>query len=95
MIADKLKLLREQRGLTQSEVAKKMGVTRSCVNAWEMGVSAPSTHIVELAVFYRVSADYLLEVPSGSTVSVDGLSEKEIAFVVELIELLKTKKDRN
>ena len=51
MIADKIKLLREKSGLTQAELAKQIGITRSGVNAWEMGISVPSTHyIVELAL---------------------------------------------
>jgi len=33
MIADKIRTLRENMGLTQSELAKRLGVTRSGVNA--------------------------------------------------------------
>ena len=52
MIYDKIKLLREQKGLTQAELARKLGLTRAGVNAWEMGLSMPSTqYIVELARF--------------------------------------------
>ena len=29
--------------MTQADVAKKLGITRSSVNAWEMGISVPST----------------------------------------------------
>lgn len=41
MIDQKIKILREKRGITQSELAKKLGITRSGVNAWEMGISVP------------------------------------------------------
>ena len=34
--------LRERSGMTQTDLAMRMGVTRSGVNAWEMGVSKPS-----------------------------------------------------
>ena len=61
MVADKIKFLREQIGLTQSDLAKRLGITRSSVNAWEMGSSVPSTqYVVELANIFRVSTDYLL-----------------------------------
>ena len=43
MIADKIKFLREEKGMTQADLAKQLGITRSSVNAWEMGISTPST----------------------------------------------------
>ena len=86
MIADKIKLLREKQGITQAELARRLGVTRSGVNAWEMGISVPSTqYIVELAQFFGVSADYLLGLESTTTVSVEGLSDREIASIIEII----------
>ena len=60
-LADKIKTLREQAGLTQAEVARQLGISRAGVNAWEMGLSVPSTpYVVELAKkfgrFYGLSA---------------------------------------
>lgn len=93
MIADKIKLLREKSGLTQSELAKQLGITRSGVNAWEMGISVPSTqYVVELALFFDVSTDYLFDLNKTASVSVEGLSDREIASVVEIIECLRNKK---
>ena len=43
MIADRIKSLREKQNKTQTELAKQLGITRSSVNAWEMGISVPST----------------------------------------------------
>lgn len=94
MIYDKIKLLREKRGITQSELAKQLGITRSGVNAWEMGISIPSTqYIIELALFFDVSADYLLDLPRTSTVSVEGLTDREIASIIEIIQCYKEKHD--
>lgn len=68
MIADKIKSLRENQNKTQSELAKQLGITRSSVNAWEMGISVPSTqYVVELAHIFKVSADYLLGVDTTSS----------------------------
>ena len=36
MIYERIKKLREKQGYTQTELAKMLGVTRSCVNAWEI-----------------------------------------------------------
>ena len=61
MICDTIKALREKTGLSQSGLAKKLGVTRSAVNAWEMGLSVPTAqYLVELSRLFQVSADYLL-----------------------------------
>ena len=85
MIADKIKLLREKSGMTQAELARKLGVTRSGVNAWEMGITTPSTqYVVELSMLFKVSTDFLLDMPSGVTVSVDGLSDREVASLIEV-----------
>ena len=90
MIADKIKLLRERSGMTQAELARRLGVTRSGVNAWEMGITTPSTqYIVELALQFKVSTDYLLDMPYTATVSVDGLSDREIASVMEIVACYK------
>lgn len=92
MIADKIKTLREKRGITQASLAKQLGVTRSGVNAWEMGISIPSTQcVVELANFFNVSTDYILGVSNESAISVDGLSDREIASVLEIIECYREK----
>lgn len=93
MIAKKIKDLREKNNLTQSALAKKLNVTRSSVNAWEMGISIPSTAlIVDLAKLFHVSTDYLLGIKETSTLDISTLNEKEIMILYELIEYLKTLK---
>lgn len=92
MVADKIKALREQNGFTQSDLAKKLGITRSSVNAWEMGISVPSTqYVVELANIFKVSTDFLLGVKSTASVNVDGLSEKDVQLVNAVIAHLREK----
>ena len=69
MIADRIKELREQNRFTQVSLAKKLGLSRSAINAWEMGVSIPSTqYLVELARLFKVSTDYLLGIDTRETV---------------------------
>ena len=93
MIAEKIKILRENKGLSQKALADKLGITRSSVNAWELGISVPSTqYIVELATLFKVSTDYLLNVNNKNAIDIDGLSEKEVKIILELITYFKTKK---
>lgn len=92
MIADKIRALREQRGYTQAELAKRLGITRSGVNAWEMGISVPSTqYIVELSGIFGVSTDYLLGVDASASVSVAGLTQKDVEIIYSLTEHLRRK----
>ena len=84
-LAERIKLLREQKDITQSSLAKSLGISRSGVNAWEMGLSTPSTqYIVELAKSFNVSTDYLLGMDETSTLSV-----KQVAVVMDIIQCFK------
>lgn len=94
MISEKIKLLRSESGMTQAELARKLSITRAGVNAWEMGVSVPSTqYIVELSMLFNVSADYLLGLSKTATVSVEGLSEYQVKVVREVIDCMRNKSE--
>ena len=91
MIAERIKELREEKAWTQTDLAKILGVTRSCVNAWEMGISVPSTqYVVELASLFRISTDFLLGVEATASVSVEGLSDEDIQLVHTIIDHLRS-----
>ncbi|MDR3345291.1 MAG: helix-turn-helix domain-containing protein [Oscillospiraceae bacterium] len=91
LLAEKIKSLRDGAGLTQSELSRTLGLTRSSVNAWEMGLSVPSTqYVVELAKTFKVSTDYLLGMEAGATIPVNGLSQKQISVLVDMIRCFQT-----
>ena len=92
MISDKIKQLREQYNYSQSDLADKLGIARTSVLAWENQTSQPAMkHIVELARLLRVSTDYLLEAESKRTLSLDGLSDDEIAIICSLLNYFDNK----
>ena len=87
LLSEKIKMLREKNGLTQSELAKSLNLTRSAVNAWEMGLSIPSTAlIVELAKRFKVSTDYLLGMDETASISVQGLTSEQITAIHQIIQ---------
>lgn len=89
-LADRIKSLREHSGMTQAEIARQLGISRAGVNAWEMGLSVPSTsYIVVLAQKFGVSTDYLLGVEDTATISVKGLSQKQVAALIGIIECFR------
>ena len=95
MVSDRIKYLREKNNLTQSELARKLNVTRSSVNAWEMGVSVPSTAlIVDVAKLFHVSSDYLFGIKESSTLDISLLSDKETMIVYELVQYFKSLKQK-
>ena len=92
MIANKIKILRENKGLSQKALADKLGITRSSVNAWEQGISVPSTqYVLELANLFEVSTDYLLNFKNDNAINIDGLNDKEVKIILELINYFKQK----
>ncbi|MBQ8575294.1 MAG: helix-turn-helix transcriptional regulator [Clostridia bacterium] len=94
MICDMIKSLREDAGFSQSELAKKLDVTRSSVNAWEMGLSTPTTHyIVELAKLFHISTDYLLGLEKERTVILDDYTKTEIELIYGLLKYFDEQKN--
>ena len=58
---ERLRELREKRGLTQAELAKRLGVGRTTVTLWERGDNRPRIDmLVDLAKILGVKVDYLL-----------------------------------
>lgn len=61
VISERLRSARKRKGLTQEEVARILGVTRSVIARYESGINDPPTENVSmLAEIYNVSVDYLL-----------------------------------
>jgi len=94
MIADKIKTLRESNSLTQADIAKKLGITRSSVNAWEMGISVPSTmYIVELARLFGVSTDYILGLEQKAALDISGLDEESVRILTEMALYMRSRQE--
>ena len=90
MTAERIKALREARGWTQAELARRMNMTRNGINSWEQGLSMPSPpSLVDLAKLFSVSTDYLLGVENHSTVNVTGLNEEDVALLAQLADRLR------
>ncbi len=93
MISERIKLLREKAGYSQSHLAAKLDVSRSAVNAWEMGFSAPTTqYIVAMSKLFHVSSDYILGIEGEYRLSLAGYSEEEIDLIYRLVKYIDEKK---
>lgn len=56
----RLKDLREDKEMTQTDIAKILGTSQKQYSRWETGESEiPFHNIIKLAIFYNVSIDYI------------------------------------
>lgn len=71
-MADKLVALRKAAGLSQDEVANRIGVSRQAVSKWERAEAAPDTdNLIALANLYNVSVDELLCIDQKNQTNTD------------------------
>ena len=62
----KIQTLRKQRGLTQEQLAQRLGVSRQAVSRWELDESLPETaNLLPLGEVLGVSIDTLLDPAQG------------------------------
>lgn len=81
-LGDKLKLLRKQKGLTQLQVAKRIGVSKAVISNYELSNRTPPYEIlIKLAKLYNVSTDYLLGIDDRKTIDISGLTERQISAI--------------
>lgn len=58
--------LREDKDMTQAEIAQILGTTKNQVGKYERGEQDMNIrHIITLCKYYHVSADYILGLPAG------------------------------
>lgn len=78
---ERIRELRMSSGMTQADLARRMHVTRSSVNAWELGLSTPNIqNLIELADLFRTSTDYVLGLSKGNKIdiSIYNVDEQEL-----------------
>lgn len=87
-----LKTLRLQNKFTQAELAKKLGLTKSVISAYENGLRLPSYDVlIHIARIFNVSTDYLLGLEHKREVDLSGLTPSEIDALMNLIQAMKRK----
>lgn len=94
IFSDTIKNLRLSRRLSQTELAKQLGVTRSMISAYESGIRSPSHEtLVRIAHEFDVSMDYLYDFKRGQrareTVDVTGLEKRHRILVEDLVEAIR------
>ena len=78
-----LSLLRKEKGISQKDAAKELGVSQALLSHYEKGIrECGLDFLIRAADFYGVSADYLLgrsADPEGMTLTVEDIPEPDAA----------------
>lgn len=95
---ENLKTARERRGLSQKEMAERIGVAKSTYSLYESGNREPNVQTIKkIADILNVSADELLgldEIPQTIAAHFDGseYTEDELEEIRKFAEFVKAKR---
>lgn len=84
-LEEKLQLLRKQGGLSQEQLADKLGITRQTVSKWETGQAVPElTGMILLSELYGVTIDRMVKDDDGCNLSLIGNTDinETVLFLV-------------
>lgn len=108
MLGNRIKSLREAKGLKQEELAQKVSVSPSAIGMYETNKREPNNEIIlKLAEFFNVSTDYLLgksDIRNPNKIDesklnvafesgYDGLNETNKTLINNIISTLKIQQD--
>lgn len=92
MLGENIRKLRQNRGMGQPELGRRVGASKQSISNWENGNIMPSIDLlIRLADFFGVSTDYLLGRSSRKTLDASGLTELQAAHIQQLIDDLREK----
>lgn len=86
-LGNDIKRLRLEKGYTQKQVAKKMGVNSPTVSKWEKTLRLPSVEmLIKVAQLYDVSLYYLLGIGEAEKqIDFDNMSKEQSELLFNLI----------
>ena len=85
----RLKRLRKRKKLSQTELAKKIGVTKSTIYRYESNTLSPSLDkAILLAQILDTTLDYLAGLDKIPKIKIDNLSEDQIEWLNNTIKIV-------
>lgn len=90
---ERLKMLRTEAGMTQNQLADRLGISKSVISYYELKERNPSPEIlIRLAEIFHVTTDYLLGIEHKKLLDVSDLADEDMRFLIITIETLRKKK---
>lgn len=88
-----LKHLREEKGLTQAQLADKINRSKSVISKYESNTESPTLDtLIQLAIISNVSLDYLAGISTKRAVTLDGLSQEQADIIMLMVQMFKDDK---
>lgn len=90
MLGENIRRLRQERGLCQEDLGRRIGASKQSVSNWENGNITPSIDLLlRLADFFGVSTDYLLGRNNQRTLDAAGLTDIQATHIQQIIDDLR------
>lgn len=92
MFAQRVKYLRQSKGLNQVQLGENLGVKKQTISNWENDNIMPSVEMLEkIATFFQVSTDYLLGrddalIDGVLTMDITGLTPQQIEHIRAIVD---------
>lgn len=94
-LGEKIRQLRTERGLTQTQLAKKLNLSKSSISKYESGQKFPTLEtLINIAALFHTSLDSLAGLEKGATISAAELTERQTAILNSLLIEFHKKKAR-
>ena len=85
--SENLKKLREEKGISQTELANRLGVNKSLISAYENQERLPSLNaLAKLSYQFNVSMEFLLGINKNKTVDVSNLTTEQISVITSVVK---------
>ena len=82
----RLKTLRQEKGLTQQQLAERLNVVKASVSGYEQNAIHPSAEmLIQICKFFDVSADYLLGLSDTREFKMSPLTDEQITIILGTI----------
>lgn len=82
----KLRALRQEKKITQKQLAEALGLVTASISSYETGGNYPSAEIIiKLCRFFNVSADYLLGISDTRNFNMTDLTDEQYQTIISLI----------
>lgn len=87
----RLRELRLNKKLTQTQVARRLNLSKTTISGYENNIKTPSLDVLtQLSILYGVSSDYILGLENRNMLLIDGLTDKQRKILDLLLDEFRT-----
>ena len=95
VFSQRLKQLRSLQGISQYDLADALGVSRTSLKNWELAVATPPLDVLaDMAMYFRVTSDYLLGLDERRSIQISFLSDRYVDVLTNLVRVMEEEKSQ-